>query len=201
MINKTHKVVLLGWVTLVVSLLLVTFRPMAVGATTKAGSWSSEMVVPYQQNGLVQVLTMFPQFESKDFCYNNPWLGDTATPPLLRSVLHVEAAYLKESATVVWTSTPPYVMEDGTLSIRATHLTLWISVLPPIHFLDVSGESVKMTMTVHKPDGSGDEYCRIDAELVGNVRVHIPAVGPSVPNTPFDYEGPRLTITITMVEP
>lgn len=196
---KTQKVTLYLVTILVASLLLISLIPRGVSATKE--TWTVTVPSPYSQNGMVQIPSMFPRYETRNFLYENQWLGSPGQNPWSeRATLHAEAAYVKESATALWEDTggPNWVATGGSMHITARNLRIWMSV-GPLRIVEIAGESVEMDMSFHKPDnpGNGENYGTITATFKGNVKFHIPSISPF---GAYDYEGPQLTVAITMYD-
>jgi len=184
----------------VLSLTIITFK-YSVSATP--ASFDERLPVYYSsQSPFVQVFQVVPEFESNNFLYQ-VYLGPDyyeGLPPALWNPLHVEAAYIEETATpeYEWNGNN-WVCIGGTLHMTASHLTFWVAdITGLIHVIEASAENVELTMTIRKSTGSFDEYGKITAEFKGNVRYHMPA---GLGIEALDYEGPKLTVTYTIYEP
>jgi len=191
LIGKTRKTAAVVLLALAISLALSLFAFKPTSAVSPvAGHWEADLPGAFGgYNGSKQFfLVMFPEFEAKNVHYKNPNLGPEDQPQS-RATLILDAAYLKAKSDI----------EEETLHLTARHLKLQV-LLSFITLFEASGDYVELDVDLHEPDflDPSGTFGTLTATFRGNVKLDTP--GFMMPIAEFDYEGPQLTVVLTLKE-
>jgi len=182
LIGKTWKMAAVIALVATISLALAFVSSTPTSAMNpRSEHYEAQLPSDYGQSKQT-FLMMFPEFEANGLHYKNPNIGGSG-------VLTLDAAYVKAKSDLV----------ADTLHLTARNLKLELSVPVYGSILLVSGSYAEMDIHLNPAD-PGEVCGTITATFRGNVKFHTPPPLFPSPIPYFSYQGPELTVEMTLIQ-
>lgn len=152
------------------------------------GKWEIKLPGNYE-SFKNQFITLFPNFESGELHYTNPFLGPPGGP---YATLTLDVSYLKAMA-----DSENFHLDVQDLNLKIEGMTIPGSPSPST--IEIAAKEAVLDINTHSPDPVTGEFGEITSTFKNNVAFHIPNIPGLLDG--YDYEGPELNVKITLFEP